>query len=70
MVSFGQDDTPGVIRQIVVVEGGKAPRIRGGNLIRKAVFAQIEFATDSPLEGNGFELSVPVRQAKLTRSCR
>jgi hypothetical protein len=28
------------------------------------------FARDSPLEGNGFELSVPVRQAKLTRSCR
>ena len=25
---------------------------------------------DSPLEGSGFELSVPVRQAKLTRSCR
>jgi hypothetical protein len=28
------------------------------------------FAVDSPLEGNGFELPVPVRQAKLTRSCR
>jgi len=27
-------------------------------------------APDSPLEGNGFELPVPVRQAKLTRSCR
>jgi hypothetical protein len=25
---------------------------------------------DSPLEGAEFELSVPVRQAKLTRSCR
>jgi hypothetical protein len=25
---------------------------------------------DSPLEGDGFEPSVPVRQAKLTRSCR
>jgi len=25
---------------------------------------------DSPLEGDGFELPVPVRQAKLTRSCR
>ena len=25
---------------------------------------------DSPLEGSGFELPVPVRQAKLTRSCR
>ena len=29
-----------------------------------------EFAPDSPLEGDGFELPVPVRQAKLTRSCR
>ena len=29
-----------------------------------------EFAPDSPLEGTGFEPSVPVRQAKLTRSCR
>ena len=29
-----------------------------------------EFAADSPLEGAGFEPSVPVRQAKLTRSCR
>jgi hypothetical protein len=28
------------------------------------------FAVDSPLERNGFEHSVPVRQAKLTRSCR
>jgi acetyl-CoA acetyltransferase len=27
-------------------------------------------ALDSPLEGDGFELPVPVRQAKLTRSCR
>ena len=26
--------------------------------------------TDCLLEGDGFELSVPVRQAKLTRSCR
>jgi hypothetical protein len=25
---------------------------------------------DSLLEGDGFELPVPVRQAKLTRSCR
>jgi hypothetical protein len=29
-----------------------------------------KFALDSSLEGNGFELPVPVRQAKLTRSCR
>ena len=28
------------------------------------------FARDSLLEGDGFELPVPVRQAKLTRSCR
>jgi hypothetical protein len=26
---------------------------------RQAAFAQIEFATDSPLEGNGFEIPVP-----------
>jgi hypothetical protein len=30
----------------------------------------VRFATDSALEGDGFELPVPVRQAKLTRSCR
>jgi len=30
----------------------------------------VEFAPDSPLEGSGFELPVPVRQAKLTRFCR
>ena len=30
----------------------------------------VRFAADSLLEGSGFELSVPVRQAKLTRSCR
>ena len=35
------------------------PRRRGGNLIGKAAFAQIEFAADSPLEGAGFEPSVP-----------
>src|ERR1700730_12289050 len=29
-----------------------------------------KFAADSLLEGDGFELPVPVRQAKLTRSCR
>jgi hypothetical protein len=29
-----------------------------------------EFAPDSSLEGDGFELPVPVRQAKLTRFCR
>jgi hypothetical protein len=31
---------------------------------------EVRFASDSPLEGSGFELPVPVRQAKLTRSCR
>ena len=35
------------------------PRRRGGNLIGKAAFAQIEFGTDSPLEEDGFELVVP-----------
>ena len=40
--------------------GQLVPRRRGGNLIGKAAFAQIEFATDSPLEGDGFEL--PVRE--------
>jgi hypothetical protein len=30
----------------------------------------IWFAEDSPLERDGFELPVPVRQAKLTRSRR
>jgi hypothetical protein len=32
--------------------------------------ADARFACDSPLEGDGFELPVPVRQAKLTRFCR
>ena len=36
-----------------------AARRRGGDLTGEAAFAQIEFATDSPLEGDGFELSVP-----------
>ena len=31
---------------------------------------EVGFAHDSALEGDGFELPVPVRQAKLTRSCR
>jgi hypothetical protein len=31
---------------------------------------EVRFALDSPVEGTGFELPVPVRQAKLTRSCR
>jgi hypothetical protein len=31
---------------------------------------EVRFALDSPVEGDGFELPVPVRQAKLTRFCR
>ena len=31
----------------------RGDRDRGGNLVGKAAFAQIEFATDSPLEGDG-----------------
>ena len=38
-------------------QGGAA-----ANLIGKAAFAQIEFAMDSPLEGGGFEPSVPRRK--------
>ena len=34
------------------------------------IFHPRRFTTDSPLEGDGFELPVPVRQAKLARSCR
>jgi hypothetical protein len=41
---------------------------------RKAGFSTFESGcgreTDCLLEGDGFELPVPVRQAKLTRSCR
>ena len=36
-----------------------AARRRGGDLTGEAAFAQIEFATDSSLERNGFELPVP-----------
>jgi hypothetical protein len=49
----------------------------GGVHVARAILAEfaenapkVRFAQDSPLEGNGFELPVPVRQAKLTRSCR
>jgi hypothetical protein len=41
------------------------PRRRGGNLIGKAAFAQIEFARDSPLEGTGFEPSVRLLRKAL-----
>jgi hypothetical protein len=34
------------------------------------VCRRVHVLHDSSLEGNGFELPVPVRQAKLTRSCR
>ena len=37
---------------------------------RQAAFAQIEFATDSPLEGTGFELSVPRDIGFVSRLCR
>jgi len=48
-----------------------AARAKGVRLERAAVEGEeVRFAHDSPLEGSGFELSVPVRQAKLTRSCR
>jgi hypothetical protein len=38
--------------------------------LREVPADQLRFAPDSPLEGDGFELPVPVRQAKLTRFCR
>src|SRR5215471_19393363 len=38
--------------------------------LERRILARDRFAPDSPLEGTGFEISVPVRQAKLTRSCR
>src|ERR1700719_3850909 len=42
-----------------------------GDRPRRAIpRSQVRFALDSPPEGDGFELPVPVRQAKLTRSCR
>jgi hypothetical protein len=42
---------------------------RGGNLIGKAAFAQIEFATASPLERDGFETSVPGERAYGLNLC-
>jgi hypothetical protein len=48
-----------------------AARAKGVRLERAAVEGEeVRFAHDSLLEGDGFELPVPVRQAKLTRSCR
>jgi hypothetical protein len=44
------------------VRENRRERLQGGaagDLTGEAAFAQIEFATDSPLERNGFELSVP-----------
>ena len=38
--------------------------------LERRIPARDKFAPDSPLERPGFEPSVPVRQAKLTRSCR
>jgi hypothetical protein len=46
-------------------------RIRDQKAVaRYAGLIGIKFAHDSLLEGDGFELPVPVRQAKLTRFCR
>ena len=51
--------------------GGPSAQVAGGNLIGKAAFAQIEFAADSPLEGTGFEPSVPLYgQLGTTAECR
>ena len=45
--------------------------LRSAWVIRwRAQFLREKFARDSALEGDGFELPVPVRQAKLTRFCR
>ena len=45
-----------------------ARRLREHSDVCKAAFAQIEFATDSPLEGTGFELLVRGRgEAGLSR---
>jgi hypothetical protein len=44
--------------------GGPSAQVAGGNLIGKAAFAQIEFAADSPLEGDGFELLVPRHKSR------
>ena len=49
--------------------GQLVPRRRGGNLIGKAAFAQIEFATASPLERDGFETSVPGERAYGLNLC-
>jgi hypothetical protein len=46
----------------------RSPKLARQNFRRSNRARQV--CKDSPLEGDGFELPVPVRQAKLTRSCR
>jgi hypothetical protein len=53
----GLPGTPG--RAVAGSAGRCGGAIWRGNLIGNAAFAQIEFVTDSPLEGAGFELPVP-----------
>ena len=53
--------------------GGPSAQVAGGNLIGKAAFAQIEFATDSPLVLAGFSRglgSTPITVAGLSMHCR
>jgi uncharacterized protein (DUF1330 family) len=54
-------DQPGIFTRLSAGEAGFEPsRIqRLNNRIGKPAFAQIEFAPDSPVEGDGFELPVP-----------
>ena len=51
---------------------GRSPPLPSlqNDLPGRSASAGVKFAADSLLEGDGFELPVPVRQAKLTRSCR
>ena len=50
-------------------DGQAAPRMIHKLFKKQGRRRNRKFA-DSPLEGTGFEISVPVRQAKLTRFCR
>jgi transposase-like protein len=50
-------------------DGRAAPRMIRKLLKKQRRRRNRKFA-DSALERTGFEISVPVRQAKLTRSCR
>jgi hypothetical protein len=63
----------GVITLLVDPNNSNADRIIGDAqeaALGRRIPARDRFAPDSPLEGSGFELLVPVRQAKLARSCR